>query len=138
MLDNNWLQHTLFLWVSMDTAFKACWSFTLAASLSIFSLLFPVMSDVLKSAKERKELSSENGVAKEEDAFTVRRNGFGVEGVRGFGFSLPQCVKIADSEPLALQSGGDVVIGGLFPLHYVAPMPQHSYQSKPQLTPCSR
>uniref|UniRef100_A0A671U8N1 Olfactory receptor C family, u1 n=1 Tax=Sparus aurata TaxID=8175 RepID=A0A671U8N1_SPAAU len=67
----------------------------------------------------------------------MRRNGFGVEGVRGFGFSLPQCVKIADSEPLALQSGGDVVIGGLFPLHYVAPMPQHSYQSKPQLTPCS-
>ncbi|XP_036934368.1 extracellular calcium-sensing receptor-like [Acanthopagrus latus] len=44
---------------------------------------------------------------------------------------------MADSEPLALQSGGDVVIGGLFPLHYVAPMPQYSYQNKPQLTPCN-
>lgn len=120
----------------MCIAFKVCWSFTLAASLSIFSLFFPVMSDVLKSAKERKELV--NGVAKEEDAFTARQNGFGVEGVCGVGFSLPQCVKMADSEPLALQSGGDVVIGGLFPLHYVAPMPQHSYQSKPQLAPCSR
>ncbi|XP_039645091.1 extracellular calcium-sensing receptor [Perca fluviatilis] len=43
----------------------------------------------------------------------------------------------SDSEPLALQSEGDVVIGGLFPLHYVAPKPQHSYHSKPQLTPCS-
>ncbi|XP_074496896.1 extracellular calcium-sensing receptor-like [Sebastes fasciatus] len=40
-------------------------------------------------------------------------------------------------EPLALHSGGDVVIGGLFPLHYVAPKPQHSYHSKPQLTPCN-
>ncbi|KAK1899899.1 Vomeronasal type-2 receptor 1 [Dissostichus eleginoides] len=46
------------------------------------------------------------------------------------------CVKLVDSEPLALQSGGDVVIGGLFPLHIVAPKPQNSYHSKPQLTPC--
>ncbi|KAK5929481.1 hypothetical protein CgunFtcFv8_010708 [Champsocephalus gunnari] len=45
-------------------------------------------------------------------------------------------MKLADSEPLALQSGGDVVIGGLFPLHFVAPKPQNSYHSKPQLTPC--
>ncbi|XP_036934359.1 extracellular calcium-sensing receptor-like [Acanthopagrus latus] len=46
-------------------------------------------------------------------------------------------MKLADSVPLALQSRGDVAIGGLFPLHYVAPEPQHSYRSKPQLTPCS-
>ncbi|XP_056297284.1 extracellular calcium-sensing receptor [Pseudoliparis swirei] len=39
-------------------------------------------------------------------------------------------------EPLAQQSGGDVVIGGLFPLHYVTPKQDHSYQSKPQLTLC--
>ncbi|KAI4815259.1 hypothetical protein KUCAC02_005412 [Chaenocephalus aceratus] len=51
-------------------------------------------------------------------------------------FNCRLCVKLADSEPLALQSGGDVVIGGLFPLHIVAPKPQNSYHSKPQLTPC--
>ncbi|KAK1900175.1 Extracellular calcium-sensing receptor [Dissostichus eleginoides] len=50
-------------------------------------------------------------------------------------FNIPQCVKLADSEPLALQSGGDVVIGGLFPLRFVAPKQQNSYHSKPQLTP---
>ncbi|KAF7651621.1 hypothetical protein LDENG_00108230 [Lucifuga dentata] len=54
-----------------------------------------------------------------------------------FGSSSPQCVKLGDSEPLALQLDGDVVIGGLFPLHYVAPKPQHAYHSKPQQTPCS-
>uniref|UniRef100_A0A3B3VCT2 Olfactory receptor C family, u1 n=1 Tax=Poecilia latipinna TaxID=48699 RepID=A0A3B3VCT2_9TELE len=39
--------------------------------------------------------------------------------------------------PLALQMDGDVVIGGFFPLHYLASELQHSYQSKPQVTPCS-
>ncbi|KAK1899595.1 Vomeronasal type-2 receptor 1 [Dissostichus eleginoides] len=51
-------------------------------------------------------------------------------------FNCRLCVKLVDSEPLALQSGGDVVIGGLFPLHFVAPKPQNSYHSKPKLTPC--
>ncbi|KAI9538769.1 hypothetical protein NQZ68_012422 [Dissostichus eleginoides] len=60
--------------------------------------------------------------------FLINRNLTWVEGGT-------QCVKLADSEPLALQSGGDVVIGGLFPLHFVAPKPQNSYHSKPQLTP---
>ena len=57
-----------------------------------------------------------------------------VDQVRCVASILPQCVKLADSEPLALQSGGDVVIGGLFPLHFVAPKPQNSYHSKPQLS----
>ncbi|XP_054461826.1 extracellular calcium-sensing receptor-like [Anoplopoma fimbria] len=61
----------------------------------------------------------------------------GNEGVSGVGSSLPHCVKLTDIEPLAMQSGGDVVIGGLFPLHYDAHMQEQSYQSKPQLTPCS-
>ncbi|KAI3353700.1 hypothetical protein L3Q82_004942 [Scortum barcoo] len=60
-----------------------------------------------------------------------------MERVSGVASSPPQCVKLSDSEPLALQSGGDVVIGGFFPLHYMAPKPHHSYNSKPQLTPCS-
>lgn len=49
----------------------------------------------------------------------------------------PRCEKLAIAEPLALHSGGDVVIGGLFPLHYVAPQPLHSYRNKPQPAPCS-
>lgn len=105
---------------------------------ALFSLLSSVFSDVLKSAQERKEQSLEGGVVKDEKIITERLSGLGIEGVSVVGSSLPKCVKLADSVPLALQSGGDVVIGGLFPLHYVAPMPQHSYQSKPQLTPCSR
>nr|XP_046244952.1 extracellular calcium-sensing receptor-like [Scatophagus argus] len=60
-----------------------------------------------------------------------------MEEVSGVASSLPQCVELTDSEPLALQAGGDIVIGGFFPLHYVAPKPQHSYNIKPQLTPCS-
>lgn len=50
---------------------------------------------------------------------------------------LSKCVKQTDSEALALQSDGDVVIGGFFPLHYVAAEPQNSYHSKPQITTCS-
>uniref|UniRef100_A0A667X7U8 Olfactory receptor C family, u1 n=1 Tax=Myripristis murdjan TaxID=586833 RepID=A0A667X7U8_9TELE len=50
---------------------------------------------------------------------------------------LFQCVGLGNSEPPVLQAEGDVVIGGLFPLHYLAPKPQHRYRSKPQHTPCS-
>lgn len=96
-----------------------------------------MFSDVPKSAKLRKELSLERSVVKDEETITDRLSGLGIEGMSGVASSLPHCVKQADSEPLALQSGGDVVIGGFFPLHYVAPEPQHIYHSKPQLTPCS-
>ncbi|XP_039478299.1 extracellular calcium-sensing receptor-like [Oreochromis aureus] len=41
------------------------------------------------------------------------------------------------SELPALHSDGDVVIGGVFPLHYVVTEPQHSYNSKPQIASCS-
>uniref|UniRef100_A0A672Z443 Olfactory receptor C family, u1 n=1 Tax=Sphaeramia orbicularis TaxID=375764 RepID=A0A672Z443_9TELE len=44
----------------------------------------------------------------------------GLESKGGHAFSVLPCVKLVDSEPLALQSEGQVVIGGLFPLHYVA------------------
>ncbi|XP_037533762.1 extracellular calcium-sensing receptor-like [Nematolebias whitei] len=47
------------------------------------------------------------------------------------------CLKLGDDEPLTLQMEGDVVIGGFFPLHYVASEPQHIYHSKPQMTSCS-
>ncbi len=97
-----------------------------------------MFSDVPKSGNEREELSFERGVVKEKETVRQRLSSLGTERVSGVASSLPQCMKLADSEPLALQSGGDVVIGGFFPLHYVAPMPQHSYDSKPQFIPCSR
>ncbi|KAK2912403.1 hypothetical protein Q8A73_006516 [Channa argus] len=68
---------------------------------------------------------------------TERLNGLGIQGVSGFDSSLTSCVELEDSEFLTLESEGDVVIGGFFPLHYLAPRQQHSYSSKPQLTPCS-
>uniref|UniRef100_A0AAX7SHZ3 G-protein coupled receptors family 3 profile domain-containing protein n=1 Tax=Astatotilapia calliptera TaxID=8154 RepID=A0AAX7SHZ3_ASTCA len=40
-------------------------------------------------------------------------------------------------DPVALHSDGDVVIGGFFPLHYVASKPEYSYNSEPQVTSCS-
>ena len=83
-----------------------------------------------------KELCLERGVLKEEETVTEKQRSLGIDQMRGVASILPQCVKLVDSEPLALQSGGDVVIGGLFPLHFVAPKPQNSYHSKPQLTPC--
>ncbi|KAM8904430.1 extracellular calcium-sensing receptor-like [Spinachia spinachia] len=77
---------------------------------ALFSLVFPLLSDVKVGDSE--------------------------EGVSGVGSNLSPCLKLLNDEPLALQSGGDVVIGGLFPLHYIASRPEQSYHSEPQLTPC--
>uniref|UniRef100_A0A3B5R2S8 Olfactory receptor C family, u1 n=1 Tax=Xiphophorus maculatus TaxID=8083 RepID=A0A3B5R2S8_XIPMA len=52
-------------------------------------------------------------------------------------FSLILCFLLGDNERLALQIDGDVLIGGFFPLHYLASELQHSYQSKPQVPSCS-
>ena len=104
---------------------------------ALFSVLFPVFSDVLKSEKEWTEQHSDRDVVKDEETLTDRLTGLGMERVNGVVSRLPECLKLADSKPLALHSRGDVVIGGLFPLHYVAPKPQHSYRSKPELAPCS-
>ncbi|XP_056230192.1 extracellular calcium-sensing receptor-like [Seriola aureovittata] len=87
--------------------------------------------------KKKKELSLEGGVVREQESITERLNGLGIQGASAFDSHLPPCVKLIDSESVALQAEGDFVIGGFFPLHYVAPKPQHSYSSKPQLTPCS-
>uniref|UniRef100_A0A8C6NI52 Olfactory receptor C family, u1 n=1 Tax=Nothobranchius furzeri TaxID=105023 RepID=A0A8C6NI52_NOTFU len=51
--------------------------------------------------------------------------------------SLLQCVKLKDDTHLALKLDGDVVIGGLFPLHFVAPKSHHSYRNKPKMSACS-
>lgn len=97
---------------------------------ALFSLLIPVFTDDLGLVG-----SEEKGVVNEKE--TERKSGLEIDGVSGVVSSLPLCVKLAHSEHLALHSEGDVVIGGVFPLHYVASQPQHSYQSKPRLTSCS-
>uniref|UniRef100_A0A8C6KFJ6 Olfactory receptor C family, u1 n=1 Tax=Nothobranchius furzeri TaxID=105023 RepID=A0A8C6KFJ6_NOTFU len=51
--------------------------------------------------------------------------------------NLPLCVKLGNDESPALQMEGDVVIGGLFRLHFMAPELRHSYHKKPQMIACS-
>ncbi|XP_047450694.1 uncharacterized protein LOC125013836 [Mugil cephalus] len=96
-----------------------------------FSLLVLVSSG--GPADERKAFSLEGiTVGKAERLYDLQAGE-----VSGVHSGLPRCVKLGDSEPLALHSEGDVVIGGFFPLHFVAPVPQHNYHSKPKITPCS-
>lgn len=103
--------------------------------LESFSLLFPVVSNVQGNSVEGETLGLERGVVDINDNANERLSGS--EEVNSAVSVLPQCVKRSETEPLALHAEGDVVIGGLFPLHYVASRPFHSYQSKPQLAPCS-
>lgn len=107
--------------------------------LLCFSWLFPVVSEVLQRIQrkeERGKLGSEmcQGVADANESVNEELRDGRVS--RTVSVS-PHCEKLAGAEPLALRSGGDFVIGGLFPLHYVASQPMHSYQNKPQLAPCS-
>jgi len=60
------------------------------------------------------------------------------EGVSGVGVSLlSECVILGSSELPALRSEGDVIIGGLFPVHYLVPNSQNTYHSKPRNLPCN-
>lgn len=60
------------------------------------------------------------------------------EGVSGVGASLlSECVILGSSDLPALRSEGDVIIGGLFPVHYLVSNSQNSYHSKPQNLPCN-
>ncbi len=120
---------------TLTSAFVGSFHFLLLWAL--FSLLFPVFSDVQENEKDKEELITERSVVKGGDNITQRVSGLEMEGVSAAADSLPQCVNLAYSQPLALQMAGNVVIGGIFPLHYVAPKPQHSYQSKPNLSTCS-
>lgn len=108
------------------TAVGTCLRLLLCA---FFSLLVLVTSGA--PADERKAFSLE-AAGKAERLYDLE-----TEGVSGVYSGLPRCVKQGDSEPLALHSEGDVVIGGFFPLHFVASEPRRSYRSKPQITPCS-
>lgn len=104
--------------------------------LQPFSSLFPVASEVLERIQGKEGLDTEmcRGVA---DANKSVNERLWDARVSGNVSASPHCKKLARAEPLALHSGGDIVIGGLFPLHYVAPQLLHSYRNKPQLAPCS-
>ncbi|TRY96336.1 hypothetical protein DNTS_021833, partial [Danionella cerebrum] len=51
--------------------------------------------------------------------------------------SLESCWTWGDLNVPALEEDGDVVIGGLFPLHYLAPEIYHNYSGQPQYQECS-
>lgn len=104
--------------------------------LLCFGSIFPVVADVLRNSKDRGKPGSEmcQGVADANERVNEELTDARVSGVVSVS---PHCEKLARAEPLALHSGGDVVIGGLFPLHYVASQSMYSYQRKPQLAPCS-
>nr|XP_004544086.2 extracellular calcium-sensing receptor-like [Maylandia zebra] len=78
----------------------------------------------------------EGDVMRKEEALREPLSGLRKGEVKSEDFSLPECTKLASSKPVALHSDGDVVIGGFFPLHYVASKPEYSYNSKPQVTSC--
>lgn len=129
---------------SSHTVFMgSVWTLHSGASLRLFiwtlsSLFFFVFSDVAYIVNENEKVSLEGGMVKDQDTITQRLNGLEIqEESRRNNSSILQCVKLEYSESLVLESEGDIVIGGLFPLHYLALRPHHSYSSKPQYTPCS-
>lgn len=99
--------------------------------------VYIVFSDVSHTVDEGKPLRVEGHSIRKEEVMRETQHSLKIGDVRSSKSSLPDCVKLAGSEPLALHSDGDIVIGGFFTLHYVVPKPQQSYNSKPQILPCS-
>lgn len=59
-------------------------------------------------------------------------------------FQLSEClgssdgyVRLGEFHPYVLEGDGDVVVGGLFPLHYVAPEPDHMFTGQSLDRSCS-
>lgn len=102
-----------------------------------FTLFFPVFASVTHVVDGKKEIHLDDGSLRQQQPLTKRLRGLGKLGQLSFESSvLPLCVKLDDSVSLTLEAEGDIVIGGFFPIHNLAPRPQHSYSSKPQITPC--
>lgn len=101
----------------------------------LFSILLIVFSGFCYSIRKRNILNIEKGT--EETENTMKENDMQIEEFSVNEFTSPQCVKIGDNKPLALQMNGDVVIGGIFPLHYLVPELQPNYQDKPPITVCN-
>ncbi|MCI4378953.1 hypothetical protein PGIGA_G00222220 [Pangasianodon gigas] len=47
------------------------------------------------------------------------------------------CWRMGEFDPNVLEMDGDVILGGLFPLHYIAPKPDHVFTERPQVQRCS-
>lgn len=110
------------IFVMTDHVFLSGRGFTLLF-WAIASIPFPVFSGLQQIANEKNNIILDSGLEADggNDAFA----------------SLPQCVKATDAEHPALHAGGDVVIGGIFPLHYSASVPPQTYTNKPELLTCS-
>lgn len=48
-----------------------------------------------------------------------------------------RCWTLGDFNSPVLEKDGDIVIGGLFPVHYIAPETDHNYSEQPQHQECS-
>lgn len=51
--------------------------------------------------------------------------------------SSSSCQKIGTFGSHVLEMDGDVILGGLFPLHYIAPKPDLGFTDQPQVQRCS-
>uniref|UniRef100_A0AAQ6A1T5 Olfactory receptor C family, u1 n=1 Tax=Amphiprion ocellaris TaxID=80972 RepID=A0AAQ6A1T5_AMPOC len=94
----------------------------------LYCVFFRLFSVVFTGIPDAVDDSVEGGVNKIESVEKTV-NCFGIKEVSAVDPSLSQCVKLCDSEPLALHSEGDVVIGGVFPLHYVASNPHFDHRA---------
>ncbi|XP_007231623.3 extracellular calcium-sensing receptor [Astyanax mexicanus] len=47
------------------------------------------------------------------------------------------CQRLGEFVPQVLETDGDVIIGGLFPLHYIASEPDHDFTAQAQSTTCT-
>lgn len=135
MLEDHWFKHKVFMslpWIMHSTLVGYfLWVFC--------NVFFNTICIVFFDVNSTKSLSVEGSVVEKEGAaMTEPMLGLKIRGTRSVDSSLSQCVKLGGSELPALHSDGDVVIGGFFPLHYVVTEPQNSYNSKPQITSCSR
>uniref|UniRef100_A0AAR2J3S7 G-protein coupled receptors family 3 profile domain-containing protein n=1 Tax=Pygocentrus nattereri TaxID=42514 RepID=A0AAR2J3S7_PYGNA len=51
--------------------------------------------------------------------------------------SLESCRRLGEFVPQVLEVDGDVILGGLFPLHYMAPEPDHTFTDRAKFKRCS-
>ncbi|XP_059363107.1 extracellular calcium-sensing receptor [Carassius carassius] len=49
-----------------------------------------------------------------------------------------KCWTLGDFNSPVLEKDGDIVIGGLFPIHYIAPETDHNFSERPQHQECNR
>lgn len=134
MLEVHCFQDTVLMglqWLMHSTLVGNC----LWLSFYIFTNAICLVFSNVNTVGNRQPLSVEGSNV--EKALRAAQQDFKTGKARSVDSSLPQCVKLEVSERLALHSDGDVVIGGFFPLHYVAAQPQNSYNNKPQMTSCS-